>query len=145
MSSEGARFGRDAKAKKPAPVSNVEARQLSSQDLVWLAQRLTAARRRREDFLSPGLFSEPGWEMLLALYEANCAGHRVTSTNLCRASNAPQTTAIRWLDNLVELGLINRRKNPLDARVIFIELEPHARAAIEAYLCDMWVTMFGPR
>jgi DNA-binding MarR family transcriptional regulator len=102
-------------------------------------------RRRRADFLSADLFAEPGWEMLLALYEANCAGHRMTSTNLCSASNAPPTTALRWLDNLAELGLVRRRKNPLDGRIVFIELEPNARTAIEAYLCDAWMLFYGPR
>lgn len=118
--------------------------QATPQELVELARRIVAARRRREKFFSGDLFSEPGWEMLLALYDANCAGHRLTSTNLCRASNAPPTTALRWLDNLIQLDLVSRRGNPLDARVVFIELKPHARTAIEAYLSDFWVLMYGP-
>jgi DNA-binding MarR family transcriptional regulator len=143
VSSINAPFGRDGNT--PAPSPDVQRQQLSTQDLVRLAQLITRARRRRADFLSADLFAEPGWEMLLALYEANCAGHRLTSTNLCAASNAPPTTALRWLENLAQLGLVSRRKNPLDARIVFIELEPNARTKIEAYLCDVWILLYGPR
>jgi DNA-binding MarR family transcriptional regulator len=113
-------------------------------ELAALGRRILSARRLREKFFAGDLFAEPGWEMLLSLYEANASGHRLTSTNLCRASNAPSTTALRWIENLAELGLVRRRKNPLDARVVFIELEPHANVAIASYLCDFWVLMYGP-
>jgi DNA-binding MarR family transcriptional regulator len=143
VSSEGLKFGRD-KVIRETPEPAPKRPSLSTQDLAGLAERITAARRRRSDFLSADLFAEPGWDIMLALYQANCAGHRMTSTNLCIASNAPSTTALRWLDNLTELGLVSRRKNPLDARIVFFELAPHARTAIEAYLCDLWVMTYGP-
>ncbi len=82
--------------------------------------------------------------MLLALYEADTAGHRMTISNLCYSSQAPDTTALRWLDKLVELNLIHRRKNPLDARIVFIELEPGAKSAIRSYLCELWFKLYGP-
>ena len=81
--------------------------------------------------------------MLLALYRADAAGHRATVTNLCYASNAPVTTALRWLEKLVELKLVRRKDNPLDARSTYVELEAEARTAVHAYLLDLWATIYG--
>lgn len=112
--------------------------------LMALAKRLSAARSRRKDFLAPSLFGEPGWDMLLALYNAELGGYRMTVSRLCEASDGPATTALRWLATLGELDLVRRLKNPLDCRVIFIELQPAARFAIEAYLSDFWNSLFAP-
>lgn len=113
------------------------------EELLVLARRISAARNRRKKYLAGELFAEPGWEMLLALYEADAAGHRRTVSNLCYSSKAPDTTALRWLDKLSELNLVRRSKNPLDARMVFIELEPCARNAIQSYLCELWVDIYG--
>jgi len=113
------------------------------EELVVLARRISVARNRRKKYLAGELFGEPGWEMLLALYEADAAGHRRTVSNLCYSSKAPDTTALRWLDKLSELNLVRRSKNPLDARMVFIELEPCARTAIQSYLCELWVDIYG--
>ena len=116
----------------------------TADELIALAKRLSAARSRRNDFLAPSLFGEPGWDMLLALYNAESGGYKMTVSRLCEASNGPPTTALRWLATLGELGLVRRLKNPLDSRVIFIELQPAARFAISAYLRDVWKSLFAP-
>lgn len=115
----------------------------SSKQLLALAQRLYSSRERRRNYISPELFGEPAWDMLLALFCANAACHRLSVTSLCLASGAPQTTALRWIDSLHERGLTRRVKNPLDARVVFIELEPEGKARMLAYLEDVWSEFFG--
>jgi DNA-binding MarR family transcriptional regulator len=115
----------------------------SLEALLALSDRICAARNRRPEFLAPELFSEPGWEMMIALFRADAAGHRMTVSSLCRASNGPDTTALRWLEKLTELGLVFRRKNPLDGRIVFIELEAAARNAIQSYLSEVWASMYG--
>ena len=80
--------------------------------------------------------------MLLALYHTSCTGSRLTVSNLCQYSHAPDTTALRWIDRLVELGLASRRPNPLDARVVFIELEPSGHSKIEDYLLQAWLLFY---
>lgn len=112
--------------------------------LIALAKRLFAARSRRKDFIAPSLFGEPGWDMLLALFIAQSGGYRITVSGLCGASHAPPTTALRWLTTLGELDLVRRFRNPIDFRVVFIELQPAARSAINAYLGDIWDTLFAP-
>lgn len=117
----------------------------SPEGLLDLASKLHKSRVRRGVFFSPDLFSEPGWEMLFALYRADAAGHRLTVSNLCFASQGPDTTALRWIDKLLELHLVFKKKNPLDARSYFIELEPEARIAVHAYLLDQWLTFYGAK
>lgn len=113
-----------------------------SDELAALAVKISAARATRKDLFPPTLFGEPGWDMLLALYHTSCSGSRLTVSNLCQFSQAPDTTALRWIDRLVELELVRRRPNPLDARVIFIELEPSGRSKIEDYLIQTWILFY---
>lgn len=110
----------------------------SPDDLVDFAHAIIAARSRRKEFLPPDLFAELAWEMLLALYSAEAAGHRMTVSNLCRASEGPITTSLRWLDKLEEMGLVVRRANPLDMRVAFVELTAESRARLQDYLMAAW-------
>jgi DNA-binding MarR family transcriptional regulator len=112
--------------------------------LAALAEKIHGVRSRRAAYLGSEAIAEAAWEMLIALYRADCAFHRLTVTNLCLASEAPSTTALRWIDRLVELNLVYRRNNPLDARVIFVELLPNAKQAIHSYLCDIWVILYSP-
>ena len=114
------------------------------EELILLARKVYRARASRKSFLAGELFSEPGWEMLLALFEADAAGHRLTISNLCYASQAPDTTALRWLEKLCELGLVYRKRNPLDSRMVFVELEPKGRTAVRECLVDIWMLFYGP-
>jgi DNA-binding MarR family transcriptional regulator len=42
--------------------------------------------------------------------------------NLCLASCAPTSTAIRWIERLLELGLIEKSVDDIDARRCLVEL-----------------------
>ena len=111
--------------------------------LVGLAKALTSTRSRRKDFLTADLFGEPGWDMLLALYHAEAKGTRLTVTSLCAASQCPDTTALRWIEKLKQLGLVRRTKDRLDGRVFFIDLLPHARRTVSDYLREIWSDLFA--
>ena len=122
----------------------LDAHSPSRDQLIGLAKRLYAGRSRRKDFLTSEMFGEPGWDMLLALFNAEAGGHRLTVTSLCAASLCPDTTALRWLERLGQLDLVRRVKNPLDGRVFFVDLQPAARTAINSYLRDVWSSLFAP-
>lgn len=111
--------------------------------LVQLAERLGKARDLRSDYLASELFAEPAWDMLLALFQADAAGRRTTVSNLCTESGAPPSTALRWIDKLEELKLVRRAKNPLDARVVFVELEHKGRLALHQWLCHIWTVFYA--
>lgn len=115
-----------------------------AEELFRLAQKISATREVRGRTFSATIFGEPGWDMLLALYRAAGTGHRMTVTHMCDASEVPATTALRWIENLVQLGMVYRRDNPLDARVVFIEMTPDTYRTIEGYLMEVWVKFYSP-
>lgn len=90
----------------------------------------------RERYFDEGLFADPAWDMMLDLFASELAGCRVSVSSLCVAAAVPATTALRWINALVEKGLFVRRNDPLDARRAFIELSPEASAALARYLTD---------
>lgn len=84
------------------------------------------ARRLRERFLPADLFADPAWDMMLDLWSAGIDGKRVSVSSLCIASAVPPTTALRWISQLTDRGLFERRNDPDDARRVFISLSPEA-------------------
>ena len=93
-------------------------------------------RANRLKHLPSHLLADPAWDMLLDLYSASLAQLRVTISSLCRASNVPPTTALRWIKTLETEGLITRQNDPLDARRYFVELTEAGLSALESYFAD---------
>lgn len=97
------------------------------------ARKLIRQRRLRADFLPASLFAEPAWDMLLDLYAADYEGKPVAVSSLCIAANVPSTTALRSIDAMTRAGCLERRRDPKDARRIFVTLSAGARAGLDAY------------
>jgi len=74
------------------------------------------ARKRRADLLGGDLFSDPTWGMLLELYLAALERRLLSVTSLCFASGAPNTTALRRIDDLAATGLVERAVDKNDRR-----------------------------
>jgi len=103
------------------------------------AKRVLAAikaRRLRAQYFSGDLFADPAWDMMLHLFYAELLFRPVTVTRLSLASAVPNTTAIRWINTLMEKGLMIRRADPLDGRRVFVELTPAASKALRSYFAD---------
>jgi DNA-binding MarR family transcriptional regulator len=106
---------------------------------------LISARRQRARFLPQDLFAEPAWDILLDLLRAEIAEQRVYVSSLCIAAGVPSTTALRYINNMVEQGIIVRRADPFDRRRIFIELSPQTSVALRRYFADVIQTREGSR
>jgi DNA-binding transcriptional ArsR family regulator len=117
------------------PVSGLDLVTAGAQAKV--VRKIQKARLRRTDFLSSTLFAEPGWDMLLELFASAVEQKRVTIGELCSASNAPQTTALRWIDVLLREGLVTRRPDPLDGRRIHMEITASAYRAMQDYAAQL--------
>lgn len=102
-----------------------------------LARRIIRARHQRSRFLPSKLFSDPAWDILLALYAAEVGQRRITVGQVCAAADIPATTGLRWLGTLEEMGLAARRADPLDARRFFVSLTGEGREAMSGYLQTM--------
>lgn len=87
---------------------------------------LLQARRLRERFLPGDLFADPAWDMMLDLMAARLDGKLVSVSSLCIAAAVPPTTALRWIAQLTERGIFERRNDPHDARRVFISLSDEA-------------------
>ena len=71
--------------------------------------------------------------MLLDLFAAELEDSRVSVSSLCIAAAVPPTTALRWITNMTEAGLLQREADPGDRRRAFIVLTPKAGRAMREY------------
>lgn len=87
-------------------------------------------RRLREHIVAADLFADPAWDILLDLMAARLEGQRVSVSSLCIAAAVPPTTALRWIRQLTERGLLLRQADPQDGRRIFIALSDEGAAVV---------------
>src|SRR3546814_6484390 len=71
--------------------------------------------------------------MLLDFYAACYERRQVSVSSLCIADAVPATTALRWIKNMTDAGLLDRSCDPNDARRIFIGISEKARFAMDRY------------
>jgi len=98
---------------------------------------LIKARRARDRYFSAELFSDPAWDMMLDLTAARLEGRSVSVSSLCIAAAVPTTTALRWIRNLCDSGIFERRLDPCDARRALVQLSEPTAQAMMAYLAGL--------
>lgn len=97
-------------------------RVLDDRTLVDLAKVIYRLRRRRSRHFADKLFGEPSWDMLLDLFIKRVHGERISITSLCIAGAVPPSTALRWIQILVDDGLVERTKTQDDQRLAMVQL-----------------------
>jgi CheY-like chemotaxis protein/DNA-binding MarR family transcriptional regulator len=97
-------------------------------------RRFMAFERERAEAFGRDLVAAPVWDMLLELLDARLRGNGVSVSSLCIAANAPATTALRRIDDLVAAGLVRRRPDPHDKRRVFVELTDDAVCRLDRFL-----------
>lgn len=101
-----------------------------------LVRRIIRQRQMRARFFDGDLFADPAWDMLLDLTAARAEHARVSVTSLCIASGVPPTTALRWIGQMTEAGLLKRIEDETDRRRAFITLTDKAVEAMTRYFAD---------
>ena len=96
-------------------------------------RNLLKMRRNRDRFFRSDLFADPAWDILLELYAAALGQYRMSVSALCTGAAVPATTALRWIKQLEDEGLIGRRADPTDGRRHFLELSGKGVDAMNAY------------
>lgn len=99
-----------------------------------LARRIYQQRRLRDHFFPAGLFAEPAWDILLALYIARLEDQEVSTSSACHAAAVPATTGLRWLNRLCCDGLVVRKGVPRDDRLTLVEIGDEAFASMSGFL-----------
>lgn len=101
--------------------------------LVALARAETAKARLRQK-LAGYKADDICWNMLLDLYVSEAEGREISVTSACIASMAPQTTALRKITHLEQVGLVERTPDKWDGRRMLMTLSPHGRRVVGDYL-----------
>lgn len=94
----------------------LESSQHGPGELAKQVRSTIAARSGRQSIISGDVFSDPAWDILLALFLANVEGRHMSVTDLCAAASVPTSTALRWIALLEKQGAIVRTANTEDAR-----------------------------
>jgi Winged helix DNA-binding domain len=105
-----------------------------------LVRRIIRQRQLRTRFLGEDLFADPAWDMLLDLVAARVEHRRVSVTSLCIASGVPPTTALRWINQMIDSGLLKRDEDEMDRRRAFITLSDSAVDAVARYFDSLGAT-----
>ncbi len=87
-----------------------------------LVRQVIEQRRLRDEFFDAELFADPAWDILLDLTAARAENLRVSVSSLCIAAAVPPTTALRWMREMEEAGLLERVADDTDKRRVFIAL-----------------------
>ena len=102
-----------------------------------LVRRIIRQRQLRARFFDGELFADPAWDMLLDLTAARAEHTRVSVTSLCIASGVPPTTALRWIGQMRDAGLLQRFEDERDRRRVFIALTDKAADAMASFFAQL--------
>ena len=102
-----------------------------------LVRRIIRQRQVRGQFFESELFADPAWDILLDLTAARAEHARVSVTSLCIASGVPPTTALRWISQMTDAGLLQRVEDDSDRRRAFIQLSDKAADAMARYFAEL--------
>lgn len=78
------------------------------------------------------LCSYPFFNVLLEIANSRLAGKSICVTDVGLETNVPQTTALRAMGELEDIGLIVRMPDPQDRRRVFVDLTPQGLAELSA-------------
>lgn len=112
-------------------------------DLCRLACRIYDARRARDRMFGKDIFSEPAWDMLLALYALPTRGELMTVSSLTYAAAVPQSTGHRWQRILRSEGLIERQPQGVDGRKHIVSLTHAGRSLMDKFLVRLLYSETG--
>jgi DNA-binding MarR family transcriptional regulator len=102
-------------------------------ELIAAAKCVYRYRRQRLQLFPAGMFGEPAWDMLIAMYSLSDTIAAVSVGRLCAFSGAPPTTALRWMDYLTAQGFLERTEAINDKRKAMISITAKAEGALDHY------------
>ncbi len=95
---------------------------------------IRAAREGIGGFFGGDLFADPAFDMLLFVFLEEEAGRSVETSACYRASGVPRTTAVRWINMLVSMGMFQSTPHPTDRRLGLLSLSDEARVSVRQWL-----------
>ena len=106
------------------------------------AGRVYRSRRLRSKYFSEGLFADAAWDILLLLYSLESEGKRVSVSAVCASAGVPESTGHRWIERLIDAGLVIRERHPSDRRVNWVRLSDRTLAQMDDYFSDLMASFY---
>ncbi|GGC29096.1 hypothetical protein GCM10011371_15800 [Novosphingobium marinum] len=134
MSSFGQQLARLVEMLETRSVEASSAERISDKDVSATLRAIIASRSLRSRFFPSQLFADPAWDILLDLTRARLDGQQVSVSSVCIAASVPMSTALRWVRQMTEAGLLRRWTDPKDRRRDLIALTDATAAHMRDYL-----------
>lgn len=97
-------------------------------------EEIMVLRERARQLLDPDLVSDPAWDILLSLAQAELRHDRLSISQVCDVSNVPGTTGRRWIQYLCDRGYVVRLRDKCDDRRTYLDLSERGSEAMRLYL-----------
>jgi DNA-binding response OmpR family regulator len=108
--------------------------QVTDKEISATLRSIIASRSLRNRFFPSQMFADPAWDILLDLTRAKLDGQQVSVSSVCIAASVPMSTALRWVRQMTEAGLLRRWTDPKDRRRDLIALTDTTAAHMRDYL-----------
>lgn len=102
-----------------------------------MAERLYSERRQRDGYFPAGLFGEPAWDLLLALFIAEQEGREVSIAEAFRVAGVGAAAGRRLLAKVESAGLVFRIPGREDRRRQCVELTQDGIDRLSDYLAGL--------
>src|ERR1051325_5563112 len=117
-----------------AALAHILPSELAGTSLAAMAERLYLERRRREEYFPAGLFGEPAWDLILALFVARDEGRRLTIAEAYEAAKVKPAAGRKLLARMECQGMIRRSPDQQDRRKRFVGLTDDGTERLTDYL-----------
>ena len=105
-------------------------------DAESLVQQILCARQFRSSIFGKGLFGDPAWDIVLALYLGQLRNQTVPITRLAEAASVSVQAVDRWLAVLEGQGLIERTRTGPDGEELPAGLSQKGSSAMRRWLAQ---------
>ena len=95
---------------------------------------IRSAREGIGRFFDQSLFADPAFDMRLFVFLEEEEGRQVETSACYRASGVPRTTAVRWINMLIGMGLFHSAPHPTDRRLALLSMSEQAREGMRQWL-----------
>ena len=102
-----------------------------------VAERLYLERRKRDEHFPGGLFGEPAWDLLLALFIAREEGRELNLEQACRAAGVGKGAGRALIGRMEAAGLVARNPAGPGRRGLSPCLTKQAVERLSHYLADL--------
>lgn len=110
---------------------------LTDKEISATLRTIIGARGLRSRFFPSELFADPAWDILLDLSRAKLENQQVSVSSVCIAASVPMSTALRWVRQMTDAGLLRRWTDPKDRRRDLIALTDATAAHMRDYLSSV--------